>query len=62
METRIPRVLTASEFVAESLETLATISTEADAEILRHAAARYRELRDTRVVTVSYWKEDFKSP
>jgi hypothetical protein len=59
MDVRKPRILIASEFVAECLETLAGISTEDEARILLHAAERYRKFRDTRVVTVSHWKEDF---
>jgi hypothetical protein len=54
--------MTASEFVAESLEALANISTEDEAKVLRHAATRYRQFQDRRVVTVSAWHENFSGP
>lgn len=45
--------MTASEFVAESLETLAKTKPADEARILREAASKYKASKDRRLVTVS---------
>jgi hypothetical protein len=59
MATKKSRIMTASEFVAESLETLAKTKTADEAGFLREAAAKYRAVKDRRTVSVSDKNEDF---